>query len=205
MTNDEAPTNAAGDYLRAARRAAKLTQPELADRSGVAVRTISLLETGRSTSTRANTLIKLAHALDIEEDGLIRAFGGGATPTTLTPNRAHRDHDATTIPVPVDALTAAFSAITTLLNNSDNADARHNIADAAGQLFTAYAIALLERAAANDATQKTYLAGLIRMQASAFPDTSDDRRYLTWLLDDLTEITEQDHNRYQARWTAATS
>lgn len=38
-----------GDYLRSLRRAAHLTQPELAERAGVAVRTISAIETGKST------------------------------------------------------------------------------------------------------------------------------------------------------------
>ena len=62
-----------GDYLRSLRRAAHLTQPELAERAGVAVRTISAIETGKANNLRTATLTALADALDTEPGQLIHA------------------------------------------------------------------------------------------------------------------------------------
>jgi transcriptional regulator with XRE-family HTH domain len=52
------------ERLRAARVAAGLTQEELADRSGIAVRTISDLERGINDMPLASTARLLADALD---------------------------------------------------------------------------------------------------------------------------------------------
>lgn len=207
MTNvEDAPNTAAGDYLRAARRAADLTQPELAERSGVGVRTISLLETGRSTNVRIGTLGKLARALDIDENHLTSAYFGG-TPTQQPISRSadHPQNDRAHVPMPVDTLTAVFNAITTFLADDDSSAARNHIAAAAGELFTAYAIALLEQAAGRDTTdQHGYLVSLIKMQTPAFPDDSDERNYLLWIVGAAPDITAQERQHYENRWSART-
>ncbi|MCK8616355.1 helix-turn-helix domain-containing protein [Gordonia sp. C13] len=204
MTNDEAaPNTAAGEYLRAARRAADLTQPELAERSGVGVRTISLLETGRSSNVRIGTLVKLSRALSIDENDLTSAFFGGTQTQHSADRSAAPQNDRVHVPMPVDTLTAVFNAITTFLADDDSSAARNHVAAAAGELFTAYAIALLERAADRDATeQHGYLVSLIKMQTSAFPDDSDERNYLLWLVGATPDITAQERQRYEDRWGA---
>lgn len=203
MTNaEDAPNTAAGEYLRAARRATDLTQPELAERSGVGVRTISLLETGRSTNVRIGTLAKLARALNIDENNLTSAFFGG----TETPKSADRSaaplNDRVQVSMPVDTLTAVFNAITTFLAGDDSVVARNHVAAAAGELFTAYAIALLERAATQDSEQHGYLVSLIKMQMPAFPDDSDERNYLRWMVGDAPDVSAEDRHRYEIRWSA---
>ncbi len=205
MTNDEAPNTAAGEYLRAARRAADLTQPELADRAQVGVRTISLLETGRSTNVRIGTLAKLARALNVDENDIIGVFGGGAHSAHSPAVRAAAPpSDRVHVSMPVDALTAVFNAITTFLADEDSPAARSHVAAAAGELFTAYAIALLERAGARaqDTEQHGYLVSLIKMQTPAFPDDSDERTYLRWLIGEHTEVTPEQLQRYETRWNA---
>lgn len=52
-------------FLRDARKRARLTQDELATRSGVDQTTISHIECGRRTNPSFDTAIKLAKALDI--------------------------------------------------------------------------------------------------------------------------------------------
>jgi transcriptional regulator with XRE-family HTH domain len=52
--------------LRAARLKAKLTQEELAEKSGVEQATISNLETGRVQSPQWDTVARLAEALDVD-------------------------------------------------------------------------------------------------------------------------------------------
>jgi predicted ATPase/transcriptional regulator with XRE-family HTH domain len=54
-----------GARLKAARRAARLTQEELADRSGISVRTISDLERGLADTPRASTARLLADGLGL--------------------------------------------------------------------------------------------------------------------------------------------
>ncbi|MER5360069.1 helix-turn-helix domain-containing protein [Streptomyces sp. NPDC002785] len=54
-----------GDVLRRLRVRAKLTQEELAERSGVSVRTIRGLETGRRSNPRMTTVQELAKALPL--------------------------------------------------------------------------------------------------------------------------------------------
>ncbi|TSD93468.1 helix-turn-helix transcriptional regulator [Gordonia rubripertincta] len=206
MTNDEAPTTDSGSYLRAARRAANLTQPELAEQSGVGVRTISLLETGRHSNVRAGTLSKLARALGIDEHDLITAFVGGTAPSTPKISGAPLARsDRAQVSLPVDALTSVFNAISSFLAVDDSPTARDRVAAAAGELFTAYAIALLERAAAHDGEQHGYLVSLIKMQVPAFPDTSEERNYLNWLLGIDEDFTESDRQRYELRWRTSSN
>ncbi|MFB7666920.1 helix-turn-helix domain-containing protein [Kitasatospora sp. NPDC056138] len=68
-------TNQLGTLLRRLRKQAGLTQEQVAERSGVSVRTIRRLETGRSTDYRVGTLNLLADALDagLEDRRLLAA------------------------------------------------------------------------------------------------------------------------------------
>jgi transcriptional regulator with XRE-family HTH domain len=58
------------ERLRDARRAAMLTQEELAVESGVGVATIRRIEGGEITEPRFSTLRKLARTLDVEPQAL---------------------------------------------------------------------------------------------------------------------------------------
>ncbi|MFF8271405.1 helix-turn-helix domain-containing protein [Streptomyces sp. NPDC016562] len=61
-----------GTLLRTLRDGANLTQEQVAERSGVSVRTIRRLESGRSTNHRMGTVNLLADALGLEEEGRLR-------------------------------------------------------------------------------------------------------------------------------------
>ncbi|MEU3063747.1 helix-turn-helix domain-containing protein [Streptomyces subrutilus] len=80
-------TDDLGTLLRALRDGADLTQEQVAERSGVSVRTIRRLESGRSTNHRMGTVSLLADALDLGAedrrrlaDTLAGARRGGTEP-----------------------------------------------------------------------------------------------------------------------------
>ncbi len=54
-----------GEKIRDIREAAKISQDELAERSGVSRQTISAIETGRATSVTTGTLEAIAKALNV--------------------------------------------------------------------------------------------------------------------------------------------
>src|SRR5260370_10711008 len=68
---DLRPDMSAGDRLKVARRAAGLTQEQLAERSGVNVDTIRKLEQNQRHSMRVTTANALAKAVGIETTGLL--------------------------------------------------------------------------------------------------------------------------------------
>jgi transcriptional regulator with XRE-family HTH domain/tetratricopeptide (TPR) repeat protein len=70
-----------GDWLRQARAAAGMTQEELADRSGVAIRAIGDLERGRTRQPYARSIRLLAAALAVPFPG--RLAGPAAVPRQL--------------------------------------------------------------------------------------------------------------------------
>ena len=57
-----------GYRIRELREAMKMTQEELADKSGVSRGTISALENGSMRNTTSTTLLKLAQALNTSVD-----------------------------------------------------------------------------------------------------------------------------------------
>lgn len=57
-----------GHRIRELREAMKMTQEELADKSGVSRGTISALENGSMRNTTSKTLLKLAQALNTSVD-----------------------------------------------------------------------------------------------------------------------------------------
>lgn len=66
-----------GDRIKAARKAAKLTQEQLAERSGISWGYLRQLETNRRLNPTGETLQALAVALDMTVDALL----AGAIPT----------------------------------------------------------------------------------------------------------------------------
>ncbi|MFE9045244.1 helix-turn-helix domain-containing protein [Streptomyces sp. NPDC007818] len=73
-------TDDLGTLLRTLRDAARLTQEQVAERSGVSVRTIRRLESGGSTNHRMGTVHLLADALDLGEEDRRRLTAAIARP-----------------------------------------------------------------------------------------------------------------------------
>ncbi|MDX3383371.1 tetratricopeptide repeat protein [Streptomyces niveiscabiei] len=82
-----------GELLRGHRRRLGLSQEELADRSGVSVRTISHVETGRIARPRLTTVRQLADALDLTGPprAAFQEAATGADPTPV-PNQLPPAH-----------------------------------------------------------------------------------------------------------------
>jgi transcriptional regulator with XRE-family HTH domain len=72
VITDEHQARELGILLRALRSQARMTQEELADRSGLSIRTISDLERGRTTMPRRRSLAMLAEALQVRDGSLER-------------------------------------------------------------------------------------------------------------------------------------
>ena len=70
-----------GQRLKSAREGALLTQAELSQRAGVAIVTISRLETGDSADPRPGTIKRLAAALDMDAGVLMWGGERGARAT----------------------------------------------------------------------------------------------------------------------------
>lgn len=64
-----------GYKIKELREAMKMTQEELAEKSGVSRGTISALENGIDRTTTSKTLVKLAQALDTTVDGIFFTKG----------------------------------------------------------------------------------------------------------------------------------
>lgn len=64
-----------GYKIKELREAMKMTQEELAEKSGVSRGTISALENGIDRTTTSKTLVKLAQALDTTVDRIFFAKG----------------------------------------------------------------------------------------------------------------------------------
>lgn len=82
-----------GPYLRGLRLAARLSQRELADRSGVSARTISDLERGVWRTPRADSAAMLAVALDLDaprSPSGTASFAPSALPAGGAPSRSPR-------------------------------------------------------------------------------------------------------------------
>src|SRR5260370_19184449 len=83
---DSGHTLAFGTLLRRARRAAGLTQEEMAERAGVGVRTISDLERGVSHTPHTDTVARLAKALGVQgtdRGAFVAAAGRLRAPASL--------------------------------------------------------------------------------------------------------------------------
>lgn len=108
-----------GQALRTARRRCGLTQEELAADSGVSVRNIRDLETGRIARPRPATVRRLAEALGLSDDdrtSFLTAAASPAEPPAVAPSR-HRPR-----PAQMPADTAVFVGRTAELTELDIAD-----------------------------------------------------------------------------------
>ncbi|MFD5617001.1 helix-turn-helix domain-containing protein [Streptomyces yangpuensis] len=103
-----------GALLRRLRERVGLTQEQVAERSGVSVRTIRRLENDRSTNHRVATLNLLADALRLEEaDRLLLAAALAGSPAAAAAEGAagpEADPRSGREPAPVPAATAAAAA-----------------------------------------------------------------------------------------------
>lgn len=79
----------AGETIRTIRTAKLLTQQELADRVGVDISFISLLEAGKRNIRNVGyeTVLRIAHALDVEPQGV---FPVAVTPPPRSPRKKAR-------------------------------------------------------------------------------------------------------------------
>ena len=59
------------ENLKRYRELKKMSQEELAEKSGISRVTISLLETGKQTIAKSNTIVQLADALGVEPQILL--------------------------------------------------------------------------------------------------------------------------------------
>jgi tetratricopeptide (TPR) repeat protein/transcriptional regulator with XRE-family HTH domain len=122
-------------WLRQAREAAGLTQEELAERSGVAVRTIGDLERGRTRKPYARSVRCLADALSVP-------FPGPQAPTAAVPRH---------LPAPVPAFAgrdAELAALSQLLDQPGGTAVITAIGGTAGVGKTALAVQWAHQAAA---------------------------------------------------------
>ena len=62
-----------GNKVREAREKLKMSQEELAKRSGVSRGTISAIESGRAENTKSKTLLKIANAMNTTVDQIFFA------------------------------------------------------------------------------------------------------------------------------------
>ncbi|MFC9293751.1 helix-turn-helix domain-containing protein [Streptomyces sp. NPDC057011] len=108
-----------GTLLRELRDGANLTQEQVAERSGVSVRTIRRLESGRSANHRTGTVNLLADALGLDEEHRLRL----AAALTNAPGPL-----ATRVPAPGHGVRAAAPPARSPVNDA--------LADAAQELAT---------------------------------------------------------------------
>lgn len=91
MTGDVRLSDSFREFLRARRRAVGLTQEELAERSGLSVRSVSDLERGRTAHPYPRSVRMLADALGLagpEREAFLAAAVTGACPVPDTTQRA---------------------------------------------------------------------------------------------------------------------
>ncbi|WP_392507832.1 helix-turn-helix domain-containing protein [Naumannella halotolerans] len=74
-------TMVAGTELRALREQRRLTQAQLADRSGVSQRSIRAIENGQSKRPHAATIRSIAFGLELSRDELAQLSGQGVSPS----------------------------------------------------------------------------------------------------------------------------
>jgi tetratricopeptide (TPR) repeat protein/transcriptional regulator with XRE-family HTH domain len=102
-----------GGVLRARRRAAGLSQPQLAEASGLSVRAIGDLERGRTRRPYPDSLRRLADALDLRGRARAEFFTGGqelaGQPGTAPASGTARAHPAAVVPRQLPAQGRHFS------------------------------------------------------------------------------------------------
>ena len=113
------------DLLRRARRAAGLTQAELAERAGLSVDAISTLERGTRRAPRRDTVMLLADALGLPEDERATFLGAGRVAALHVPATLERDtprerrHNLPLQPTPLLGREREVAAVCALLRQDD--------------------------------------------------------------------------------------
>ena len=143
-----------GDRLRAGRRSSALSQQELAERSGLSIRAIGNLESGRTRWPYPNTVGRLADALALRGDeraeftaAARRRLAHG--PDSARPPEGH-GYIPRLLPAPVPAFTGRASELKTLshmLSDPDGTTLVTTVTGAAGVGKTALAVHWAHRAA----------------------------------------------------------
>ncbi len=72
-----------GERIRAARKAAGLTQEDLAHRAGVRLNAIARLERGESRDPHYSTLLGIAHAVGVPIEVLVKEEGEHPDPLAV--------------------------------------------------------------------------------------------------------------------------
>ncbi len=108
------------DLLRHARRAAGLTQEELAERAGLSVDAISTLERATRRAPRRDTVMLLADALDLSEDERAAFFSASRAPAPSRRGTSdRRRHNLPLQPTPLLGREREVAAICALLRQDD--------------------------------------------------------------------------------------
>jgi tetratricopeptide (TPR) repeat protein/DNA-binding XRE family transcriptional regulator len=114
-----------GGLLRQLRADAHLTQQELADRSGVAARTISDLERGKATVPQMGTLQGLARGLGLRDqdknrfEAVARGRAGLAPPSPMAGTATGTMRVTQTLPHDITAFTGRTAELSRLLAQAD--------------------------------------------------------------------------------------
>ena len=143
-----------GDQLRARRRSSALSQQELAERSGLSVRAISNLESGRTRWPYPNSVGRLADALALRDDDRAEFTASAQRrlahePDSARPREGH-GYVPRLLPAPVPAFTGRASELKTLshmLGYPDGTTLVTTVTGAAGVGKTALAVHWAHQAA----------------------------------------------------------
>ncbi|MGH2516479.1 MAG: ATP-binding protein [Ktedonobacterales bacterium] len=111
-----------GALLKAHRRAARLTQEELAQRAGVSVRTVSGLETGTQHIPYAETVRLLAHALNLSPEESVRFLEQARVQHPAADRTARVERTTPLLPAqrtPLFGRAGELAAVGTLLSRPD--------------------------------------------------------------------------------------
>jgi transcriptional regulator with XRE-family HTH domain len=143
-----------GDLLRARRRSIALSQQELAERSGLSVRAISNLESGRTRWPYPNSVGRLADALALRDDDRAEFTAAAQRrlahkPDSARPREGH-GYIPRLLPAPLPALTGRASELKTLshmLREPDGTTLVTTVTGAAGVGKTALAVHWAHQAA----------------------------------------------------------
>jgi transcriptional regulator with XRE-family HTH domain len=144
-----------GEELRARRRSSALSQQELAERSGLSVRAISNLESGRTRWPYPNSVGRLADALALRDEDRAEFTAAAQRRLARQPDAARprkgRGYIPRLLPAPVPAFTGRASELKTLshmLGRPGAATLVTTVTGAAGVGKTALAVHWAHQAAA---------------------------------------------------------